>query len=94
MTAPTRSAFWTRYQSLRDRLHRTRDEIMAASYDLDAMARVLPSDSYPERDLEAIIKEIDALAYQARTTLESARAKHINGIEADQRIDAMIGTVQ
>lgn len=85
--------FWTRYQALRDRLHGARDEIMAAGFDLDAMARTLPSGNYPERDLEAIIKEIDALAYQARTTLESAKAKHANGIEADARIDVMIGGV-
>lgn len=89
-----RESFWLRYQLLRNRLHAIRDELLACQFDAEALVSRLPTDSYPERDLEAIVKEADDLARIARLSLQAAQEKHRNGIEADRRIDAMVGTVQ
>ncbi len=91
----TEAIFWKRYQLLRDRARSIRDQVDIAGNDLEAMARTLPSDSYPETDLKAVVSELDELAARAHEVLASARAKHENGIAADKRIDALIaGTVQ
>lgn len=87
----TEAIFWKRYQLLRDRARGIRDQIDIAGYDLEAMARTLPADSYPATDLEAVVRDLDELAEHAREVLATALEKHTNGIEANARIDQMIG---
>jgi hypothetical protein len=87
----TKEVFWLRYQNLRNRLHAIKDEVAVAGFDLDAMARNLPENSYPETDLNTLISDIEELAEHAREVRNTAKAKHVNGKEANARIDQMIG---
>ncbi len=89
----TKEVYWLRYQNLRNRLHSIKDAVVVAGFDVDAVARNLPAGSYPEHDLDELVKEADELAERVREVRETARAKHVNGIEADARLDALIGAM-
>lgn len=86
----TKETYWLRYQNLRNRLHAIDDDIAVAGFDLEAVARNLPPGSYPERDLDELVKRIDELAEHVREVRDAARMKYIDGVEADARIDALI----
>lgn len=90
----TEAVFWKRYQTLRERARAIRDQVDIAGFDLEAMARTLPAGSYPESDWDAIVKDVDDLARHVREVRETAREKHVNGIEADLRLDRLLAGVR
>lgn len=84
------AVFWQRYQNVRDRVRVVRDQVDLAGHDLKAVVLFLPEGSYPESDWDELVKDVDELARHVREVRETARAKHVNGREADRNIDAII----
>lgn len=86
-----RSPFWTRYANVQEH-HRVAKVLLTALHgDLEAIARLTNEPTLIEDDFTHLVERFDELALYAHEIQASIERKRVNGIEADARIDQMIG---
>ena len=94
ITIEARRAFWLHYRNAQDLLLGCKGDMQLLEAEFEALARVMKDDpTLVENGFRHVVNQATELARYAREIEQSIDRKRTDGIEADKRIDAMIGTV-